>query len=470
MSRAASVTAPVSIPKKVLFPPTPPAARSWQDVVRLNAARVVPARPRFVMDAAPTSRTVPYMRGLDYGVGLDSPSGTAMNVAVTGSPSQIPNAGGSVVMYTMNELTSEEDLQTSLGVSVEANGGIGLFSASARMDYAKSCNMNSSSVFLMVNIQVTNAFTMIKQPGITPEAAQLLAAGNTSAFQQQFGNMFVRGLQTGGQFFGVIEIKTSSQTDQQSVSAKVSAAYGPFGGSGSFSDSFKQAVSSRSTKVTCYIEGGAIPNPLPSTVDMLMQAAGTWPQSVAANAVPYSALLDGYGILPLPNPPNIIDIQQQQDVLNQCSWWRNQDLTTLNDIAYIKTNPTEFANPDQTQLANWQNQLTQDLNTIAAAASAALNSPLQAKLPTLLLPPPLSLPQRIADATPTAIRVPNLLGMYMRDADDALTRLGLTSSGSIVATTQAGSGDVFQQSPPPGVVVPPGSTVTIMIARNPNDE
>jgi hypothetical protein len=310
------------------------------------------------MDAAPISRTIQYVQGLDYGVGLDSPSGTAMNVAVTGSPSQIPNAGGGDVIYTMNELTSEEDIQTALGISVEANGGIGLFSASARMDYSKSCHMNSSSVFLMVNIQVTNAFTMIKQPGITPQAAQLLAAGNTSAFQQQFGNMFVRGLQTGGQFFGVIEIETSSQTDQQSVSAKVSAAYGPFGGSGSFSDSFKQAVSNRNVKVTCYIEGGTIPNPLPSTVDMLMQAASAWPPTVAANAVPYSALVDGYGILPLPNPPNIIDIQQQQDVLNQCSWWRNQDLMALNDIAYIKANPAQFANPDQAKLSTWLNQLT----------------------------------------------------------------------------------------------------------------
>jgi beta-lactam-binding protein with PASTA domain len=66
--------------------------------------------------------------------------------------------------------------------------------------------------------------------------------------------------------------------------------------------------------------------------------------------------------------------------------------------------------------------------------------------------------------------VPNLLGMYMRDADHTITRLGLKSSGSIVVTTQAGSGDVFQQSPPSGVVVPPGTTVTILIARNPNDE
>jgi hypothetical protein len=390
-------------------------------------------------------------------------------VAVTGDPSQIQGAGGQIFDYTMNELTSEEDLQTALSISVEANGGVGLFSASARMDYAKSCQMNSSSVFLLVRIQVTNAFTMIKQPGISQAAATLLANGNVTAFQQQYGDMFVRGLQTGGCFYGVIEIETSSETDQQSVSASVSAAYGPFGGSGSFSDSFKQTVSNRNVKVTCYIEGGTIPNPLPTTIDMMMSAASAWPQTVAQKAVPYTALLDGYGVLPLPNPPNYIDLQQQQDVLSQCSLWRNQDLMTLNDIAYIKTYPNQFVNPNAAQLEQWQNDITQDLNTIAAAASNALNNPAQAKLPVLQLPPPVQLPQRVAGALPP-VTVPNLNGMYMRDVDDLLASLGLKSSATMVVTTQMGSGDAFNQSPPAGTLVPAGSTVSWQVARNPNDE
>ena len=98
-----------------------------------NATILEPALPQFIIDAVPESRTVPYFNGLDYGVGVDTPSGTALNVAATGIPSQIPNAGGPIFTYTMSELTSEEDLQTALGISVEANGGIGLFKASARL-------------------------------------------------------------------------------------------------------------------------------------------------------------------------------------------------------------------------------------------------------------------------------------------------------------------------------------------------
>ena len=263
--------------------------------------------------------------------------------------------------------------------------------------------MNSSSVFLLVNIQVTNAFTMIKEPGISSAASALLASGDVSAFQQQYGDMFVRGLQTGGCFFGVIEIETSSQTDQQSLSVKVSAAYGPFGGSGTFSDSFKQAVSDRNVKVTCHIEGGVIPQPLPTNVDSLISAASSWPRTVNNQAVPYTAMLDGYGVLPLPNPPNYIDLQHQQDVLNQCSFWRNQDLLTLNDIDYIVNNQGQFLNLNIVQLDQLQNQITQDLNTIAAAASNALDNPAQAKLPVLQLPPPVQLPQRVVAPVVTGI-------------------------------------------------------------------
>ena len=419
--------------------------------------------------ASPASRNVPYSEGLDYGVGIDSPSGTALNVAATGNPSQIPNAGGQVFDYTMNELTSEEDLQTALSISVEANGGIGLFSASARMDYAKSCQMNSSSVFLLVKIQVTNAFTMITQPGISPAAATLLANGNVTAFQQQYGDMFVRGLQTGGCFFGVIEIKTESEKDQQTLSGSVSAAYGPFAsGSGDFSSSFMQAVSNRNVHVTCYLEGGTIPNPLPTSIDMLMSAASAWPQTVANKAVPYTALLDSYDILPLPNPPTYVALQQQQDVLSQCSLWRNQDLMTLNDIAYINTYPSQFVNPNAAQLEQWQNDIAQDLNTIAAAASNALNNPSQAKLPTLQLPPPVQLPQRVAGALPP-VTVPNIIGMYGLDIDRLLQSLGLVGNATVVADpspNQSQGGNAVSQSPPAGTLVPVGSTVSMDIARD----
>jgi hypothetical protein len=79
---------------------------------------------------------VPYHYGLTYGVGVDTPSGEARNIAVTGAPSQIEDAKGDIITFAMNEVTTVEDLHTELGISASASGGVGLFSASARFDYA----------------------------------------------------------------------------------------------------------------------------------------------------------------------------------------------------------------------------------------------------------------------------------------------------------------------------------------------
>ena len=51
--------------------------------------------------------------------------------------------------------------------------------------------------------------------------------------------------------------------------------------------------------------------------------------------------------------------------------FHNQDLQTLNDIAYIKTHMEEFVNPFIAQLNQLENQISQDLNTISTAASNA---------------------------------------------------------------------------------------------------
>ncbi len=324
------------------------------------------------MVAVPAA-TVEYKQGMDFGVGIDTPSADARNACVLGDPSDIHDAAGDTVTFEMTEVTSIEDIQSALGISASASAGVGLFSASAKMNYTESCHFHSSSVFLMVSINVLQAFTSIKAPTIDPTAAALLSQGDTSNFQDQFGEMFVRGLVTGGQFFGVIEVSTSSQTDQESLSVSLSGSYGLFNASGSVSQSFNKAIENRSVKVSCFIQGGQT-SPIPTSVEDMVAAARAWPGTLAGKGVPYSALLDSYSILALPNPPNYIDLQHQKDVLQECATLRNQDWFLMNEIDFITTHPSEFVPPvDIPGLMTYRNALAHDLNVIAAAASVALN-------------------------------------------------------------------------------------------------
>jgi len=328
----------------------------------------------------------------------------------------------------MTEVSTVQDLHTALGISASASGGFGLFSISARMDFAKKCQVHSSSVFLVVSVSVTEAFESIPAPGITGDASGLLASGKTQRFQDEFGDMFVRGINAGGQFFGVIEVITRNQADSTDVSVGLSASYAAFSASGSFDSSFAKAVSTHQTKVTCHREGGDFVRngqpgaPVPTQVDAMIDAATSFPRTVQGNAIAYTALLDSYSILPLPNPPNFIDLQLQKDVLAQCASLRDQDWQWLNDITYIAQNQDQFIGVDPAALNSWRNDLSADLNTIAAAASAALNDPKAAQVPANLRITALTLPQRVSQAPPPGpVRVPDFRGLTF-DVVDALSQ------------------------------------------------
>lgn len=371
------------------------------------------------------AKMIPYQEGMDVGVGIDSPTGAAMGAAATGSPSSV--GGGELLDYSLQVVSTEEELQTALGISASASGGVGLFGASARMDFSKKCAVNSSSVFALVSVQITESFQSIKSPGIDPAAASLLASGNEQRFGEQYGDKFVRGIKYGGVFFGMIEITTQSKTDQESVSVAVQGSYSAFSASGQFSQSFQDSVKNRGVSVKLHVEGGTLPSPLPTSVDGLMSAAGEWVRTVKNNPWAYSVLIDSYNVLPLPAPPNFADLQHQLDVLTQCALWRNMDLQTLNDIAYIKSNPEQFTDLNLDQLTQRENDISADLNTIAAAASNAINKPKEAAHPKLIVPPPLALPSRVKSLVVIpSVPIPNVVGLEKDDAAKVIVGAGLT--------------------------------------------
>jgi hypothetical protein len=418
-----------------------------------------------------SSTTVPYRNGYDYGVGVDTASADVRNVAVTGDSSEIPGAGGSIVTFDMRQVSTVSEMNDILGISASASGGVGLFSGSARFKFSKDRQVNDSSVFLIVTVQVTNAFRQIKAPGITDSAAALLANGQTQKFQDEFGDMFVRGLVTGGQFFGVIEVQTHDADEKTNVSFALKASYAAFSADGNFDDNFHQMLKTRKTTVRCYVEGGQT-SPIPTQVDTMIQFATQWPGTVKNNAVPYSAVLDTFSVLPLPTELNFFDLQHQRDVLVQCSVLRDQDLQLQNNINYILSNPDQFIDPEKFPLGQIRNDLDADLNTIAAAASNALDHPKQAVLPQLKLTESPDLPRR--KAAPiiepgTLVRIPEVRGMETGAAEATLTQIGLHSMRVLMENGNNDSpptGDVAFVQPSVGTLVPVGETVILTIEMN----
>lgn len=69
--------------------------------------------------------------------------------------------------------------------------------------------------------------------------------------------------------------------------------------------------------------------------------------------------------------------------------------------------------------------------------------------------------------TPSSVTIPALRGMSRSNAQQTLSRIGLTSRLRFIATNQAPAGIVIDTDPGEGLQVPQGTTVTLIVAAQP---
>ena len=131
-----------------------------------------------------------------------------MGKVVDGVVSGVTDAHGATKFYDISRIHTTTDLETALGINVEASGGCGCFSASGRFDFAKKSKIQTSSLFMAITATVELENLSIDEPALTPLAAQLVSRDDV--FSTRFGNMFVRGVGRGGLFVGVMRINTAS--------------------------------------------------------------------------------------------------------------------------------------------------------------------------------------------------------------------------------------------------------------------
>lgn len=231
-------------------------------------------------------------------------------------------------------------------------------------------------------------FLSIDDPVLTVDAAGLV--DRPDVFEGRFGNVFVRGISRGGFFVGLLTIDTESSQDSESISAELKGSYGLF--SADAKTKFEE-VSSKfrsSISVSMYHEGGPTnlkitdptdPMQLLTNTNLFLQSFQDNPSQVSR---PYQATLASIAIARGPLPLNDADIQQRQDVLTFCAKRRSALLDQLNLLQFIVDRPDLFdfsvgANKAAIQKAVIDTQ--EDLDLIAACASAAINSPSKAVFP-----------------------------------------------------------------------------------------
>ena len=204
--------------------------------------------------------------------------------------------------------------------------------------------------------------------------------------------MFVRGVDRGGFFVAVMKFDACTDEEAKSISSKLSGAYGLFSGEAEENFASVQKDSNSELTISVYHEGGPIGLIMDSLDDPVQFYAmfKTWLKSFVDQpdkmAVPYAATLAPIAIANGPLPPNAADAEHARDVLFRCAKERSACFDNLNLMDSIIQAPTRYTFTAPVSMANIRaaaGGYEEDLQIIAAAASAAMDHPASAKMPAV---------------------------------------------------------------------------------------
>jgi hypothetical protein len=434
-----------------------------------------------------------FRNGYDIGIGVAMATGSPMALGATGAVTPPEVGTGGSGSFTFRRIETTGELETELGIGADVSAGIGLFRASASFDFSKRCKIQSSSLTVMVSAEERFVFKQMDSPELSQAAKGLV--DRPDLFAGKFGDYFVRGINSGGRFLGVVRIDTRSAQSKTDVNAALSGSYGLTVDAAVRLKITETMRSANATAEAFIIFDGGTVTTRPTSSDpiellnQLFRAMDEWTSSVRKDPKAYSVTLAPYIIALGPNPPNVADIEHQRDVLIRCAKLRSQTLDKLNLIDYM-LDPDHAAEfqiappPDGPDLPALQAALAGDLDVIADAASFSINNIKEACDPEVFmrkiqkvegfkltaLPPnlprhtgPLAPPApqvQVPDCTRPGIRVPGI-------AHARLTQLGLKfkDSGPTELTVDGKlfKGHVTGQNPPGGALVDVGSEIFLQI-------
>jgi hypothetical protein len=205
------------------------------------------------------ARDFDFVRGMDFGSGVDSLKANVRGSAVVSATGRAPMAvdTGQTVSFSLQRIESEDDYESALSMSIDAAATFGLFGGSGSFSLSQQHKFHSYSKYLIVMIRVENALTQIPDPKLSQPAFDLLDANDTDRFHQEFGDSFVLGISGGGLYYAVLEFTSSSQQDLDNVTARLDAGeFGVFAAEANFSSEIKKYSGQTRLQITSNQIGG----------------------------------------------------------------------------------------------------------------------------------------------------------------------------------------------------------------------
>ena len=336
-------------------------------------------------------------QGMAYGVSFDSVAGEVRDDCVVRTTPEPPSGvAGQEVIFKLRQITSSSALMKELNISASASLRATFGKVSAKASYASKQNVNQFSIYLLVQVSVTNPMRRMRDIKLTDEAWDLLEKNGEEQFRERCGDEFLSGITTGGEYLAILQIATKTEKDKEEVSVSVRAkgAGGTWKAGADFKYALETIAQEHEIEVTSFQQGGDTKT-IPDTVDEIIKRAVEFPQQVEGDkAFAYSAFFQKYDTLRLPDGKNPIDVENQKRVIEKLADYYLSYSDILNSIEYIFKNSDQFVDFDVKAMNQEANEIRKTLNELSQSASDCFNNYKSCKLPGSLRSPIVVLPAR----------------------------------------------------------------------------
>jgi hypothetical protein len=312
------------------------------------------------------------LAGMELGKGYSRLSGAAkLSPAVRGTTGPSPGGAGQQGGYSFTIVKGSDEFNQVLEVGASVSAGLGAFHASAKARFAENCKVSSMSTVCVLSFHAINAFESFHgDVELAPDAEELLRLGDKKRFRERFGDCFVSGRFTGGEFYGTVRIETESTERDEEVAVAINASFGPFKASGSVDKGLSEKMSREKVEILTWQSGGSV-GPVSTLEEMFERAKVIARQIGDRGATPISVMLDGYEELKLPTDDiSSVEEAHAREVVRRLEKDYHSLLECRQDIDYVLRHQDYFENVRVKALNDAARQIAKDLNTIVEKADA----------------------------------------------------------------------------------------------------
>lgn len=327
-----------------------------------------------------------YIRGMTYGIGFNSITNDSKNTAIEfeGDRPDFGLTGISSNLYC-SLVESHSDLADELQVSAAASFSSIFASGSVKAAFLNRCKLSYFSVNLLVHVQCRVAHRVIVGFKAKKDAVKLFS--DKDDFFEKYGDLFVSGVTSGGEFFALISINATSIQEKQEICMALSGGAG-VGGIGfsvdtSFLSRLEKITTSKSTSVISMQQGPAAPftmNPVE-----VVQFALNYPTMVKSDPYPFEVEVMPYSTLL--EFSSSIDISQQRDAVRGMARYRSLLLDRLATANGLLSSGKGLTPEQRESLKAFATAQNEKIEIVEKDAAACFKDRTQCRIPIMSVEP-----------------------------------------------------------------------------------